>query len=278
MNVRRRMLPIGWYPGTAKECEREISHFLRGFEAPEGKWVAGVAPHAGWGFSGRASAKVTRTLSSGGPVDRVVIFGGHLPGGYGPIAYMEEAWETPFGPQILDAHVTYSLVNGGHASPVERGFSDNTVEIQLPMVRYFFPESKVIALHSPSSEKAFDLARNVKSLLDENGLKSVFIGSADLTHYGPNYGFVPKGTGASSLRWVKEENDRTLIEKAIKMEAVELIRDAAIRQNTCSAGPIASVIEIARLNGINLGRLLDYYTSYDILPGPSFVGYAAIVY
>ncbi|MGC8657441.1 MAG: AmmeMemoRadiSam system protein B [Desulfomonilaceae bacterium] len=278
MNVRRRTLPTGWYPGTAKECEREILHFLQGFELPEGKWNAGVAPHAGWGFSGRASAKVAKTLSSGGSVERVVIFGGHLPGGYDPIAYMEDAWDTPFGPQDLDADLTYRLVNEGHASPVERGFSDNTIEIQLPMVRYFFPGSKVIAVHSPSSERAIELARNVKGLLDEKKLKSVFIGSADLTHYGPNYGFVPKGTGAASLRWVKEENDRTLIEKAINMEALDLIKEARIRQNTCSAGPIASIIEVARLCGSSIGRLLDYYTSYDILPGPSFVGYAAIVY
>jgi AmmeMemoRadiSam system protein B len=278
MNVRRRMLPTGWYPGAAKECEREIADFLRGFETPEGKWIAGVAPHAGWGFSGRAAARVIKTLSSGGAVDRVVIFGGHLPGGYSPVAYMEEAWETPFGIQDLDAEFTYHLVDEGHAIPVDRGFSDNTVEIQVPLVRYFFPDSKIIAIHSPSSEKAIDLSRTVKSFLDENRLTAVFLGSADLTHYGPNYGFSPKGTGASSLKWVKEENDRLLIKNAINMNAIELIKEAVIRQNTCSAGPIASVIEIARLNGINLGKLLDYYTSYDVLPGSSFVGYAAIVY
>lgn len=272
------MLPVGWYPGAAKECEREIDDFLAGFEAPKGNWIAGVAPHAGWGFSGRAAARVIKTLSSGRNVDRVVIFGGHLPGGHSPIAYMEDAWETPFGTQDSDAEFAYRLVNEGYASPANRNFSDNTIEIQVPLVRYFFPDSKIIAVHSPSSENAMDLSRTVKSFLDEKGLTAVFLGSADLTHYGPSYGFSPKGTGSSSLKWVKEENDRLLIEKAIAMNATDLIREAVIRQNTCSAGPIASVIEIARLNGINQGKLLDYYTSYDVLPGPSFVGYAAIVY
>ncbi len=278
MSVRRRMLPVGWYPGTARECEKDISDFLKGFDLPEGKWIAGVAPHAGWGFSGRAATRVIKTLSSGGPVERVVIFGGHLPGGYNPVAYMEETWETPFGPQDLDTDFIYILVNAGHASPANQGFSDNTIEIQVPLVRYFFPGSKIIALHSPSSEKAIALSRTIKTLLDENGLNAVFLGSADLTHYGPNYGFSPKGSGASSLKWVKEENDRALIDKAVNMEAIDLVREAPIRQNTCSAGPIASVIEMARLHGINRGRLLEYYTSYDVLPGPSFVGYAAIVY
>jgi len=278
MSVRRRMLPVGWYPGTARECEKEISDFLKGFDLSEGKWIAGVAPHAGWGFSGKAAARVVKTLSSSGPVDRVVIFGGHLPGGHSPIAYMEELWETPFGPQDLDANFTYKLVDEGHAIPADRGFSDNTVEIQIPLVRYFFPNSKIIAIHSPSSEKAIELSRIVKNLLVQNGLKAVFLGSADLTHYGPNYGFSPKGTGLSSVKWVKEENDKVLIEKALNMEAVELMREAPIRQNTCSAGPIASIIEIARLNGVRQGTLLGYYTSYDVMPGPSFVGYASIVY
>lgn len=278
MNVRKRMLPAGWYPGEAKECERELSNFLRGFESPEGAWIAGVAPHAGWGFSGRVAARVIKTLAAGRHVDRVVIFGGHLPGGYGPIAYMEEAWETPFGLHDLDVEFAYRLVEGGHAAPASGEFSDNTIEIQVPFVKYFFPDSKIIAVHSPSSENAIELSRIVKSFLDHKKLTAVFLGSADLTHYGPTYGFSPKGTGASSLKWVKEENDRLLIENAVNMDAMEVIKQSIIRQNTCSAGPIASVIEIAKLNGINRGKLLDYYTSYDVLPGPSFVGYAGIIY
>lgn len=278
MNVRKRRLPVGWYPGTSKECEQEITDFLRDFSPPKGNWVAGVAPHAGWGFSGRGAAKVVKTLSLRGVVDRVVIFGGHLPGSHEPIAYMEESWETPLGSQFMDADFAYKLVNGGHATSAAAGFADNTIEVQVPFVRYFFPDAKIIAVHSPSSEQALNLARAVKSFLDDDGLTAVFLGSADLTHYGPNYGFTPKGTGAPSVKWVKEENDRVLIEKAVNMEALQLVKEAPIRQNTCSAGPIASVIAIAGLYGVGRGTLLEYYTSYDVMPGSSFVGYASIVY
>jgi MEMO1 family protein len=278
MSFRSRMLPVGWYPGSAKECEREITSFLQGFNPPEGKWTAGVAPHAGWGFSGRAAARVVKTLSSRGPIDRVVIFGGHLPGGNAPIAYMEESWETPLGPQDLDADFIYELVSKNHARPASRGFLDNTVEIQAPLIRYFFPAAKIIAVHSPSSEESITLATVIKKLLDEKALTAVFLGSADLTHYGPNYGFAPKGTGAAAIKWVKDENDKVLIEKALDMKSVDILREAPIRQNTCSAGPIASIIEIARLFGVTKGTLIDYYTSYDVMPGSSFVGYASIVY
>jgi MEMO1 family protein len=278
MSVRRRMLPAGWYPKSADECQKEINGFLDGFNPPEGHWIAGVAPHAGWAFSGLAAAKVVKTLSLKGDVDRVVVFGGHLPGGYAPIAYVEDGIETPFGVKPIDMECTLKLVNSGQAVAAGSDFSDNTIEVQLPLVSYFFPNAKFVAVHSPSSEEAINLARNVKTLLDEKGLSAVFLGSADLTHYGPNYGFSPKGTGASSVKWVKEENDQILLENAVHMRANELIKDASIRHNTCSAGPIASIIEIARLHGVNQGKLLDYYTSYDVMPGSSFVGYASIVY
>jgi AmmeMemoRadiSam system protein B len=122
------------------------------------------------------------------------------------------------------------------------------------------------------------LATEVDALLSENGLTVVYIGSADLTHYGPNYGFTPRGKGEAAVKWVKEENDRSLIDKALAMDASGLLGDAAARHNTCSAGPIAAVVASAARHGIKKGTLLEYYTSYDVTPDSSFVGYAAIVY
>jgi hypothetical protein len=272
------MLPAGWYPKSADECQNEINGFLDGFEPPAGGWTAGVAPHAGWAFSGRAAARTFRTLSLKGAVDRVVVFGGHLPGGHAPIAYVEDGIETPFGVKPIDFEFSNGLVKSGMAVAAGANFADNTIEVLLPFVAYFFPNAKIIAVHSPSSGESLSLARTIKRFLDEKDLSASFLGSADLTHYGPNYGFSPKGAGPSSVNWVKENNDRSLVDNAVHMRADELIKDASIRHNTCSAGPIASIIEVARLSGASQGLLLDYYTSYDVMPGSSFVGYASIVY
>ena len=278
MSVRPRMLPAGWYPKSADECQKEINGFLEGFAPPAGSWTAGVAPHAGWAFSGRAAARTLRTLSLKGSVDRVVVFGGHLPGGHAPIAYGEDGIETPFGVSPLDREFSNGLVKSGMAVAAGANFADNTIEVLLPFVAYFFPNAKIIAVHSPSSGESISLARTIKKFLDEKDLSAIFVGSADLTHYGPNYGFSPKGAGPSSVKWVKEENDRSLVDNAVHMRADELIKDASILHTPCSAGPIASIIEVARLSGASQGLLLDYYTSYDVMPGSSFVGYASIVY
>jgi MEMO1 family protein len=277
MSRRKRTLPGGWYPTSANECERDIEGFLRGFAPPEGTWYGGVAPHAGWFFSGKAAAKVLRTLSAS-RVDRVILYGGHLGGDSIPIVYTEDSWETPLGPHLMDTNLARELVSSGEAVVAGSGFADNTVEIMLPFVKRFFPETPLMAVHSPASLQAVKLAELVDRLLREKGLRSVCIGSADLTHYGPNYGFAPKGAGQAALDWVKNENDRSLIDKALAMDAEGMLTDAGFKHNTCSAGPIASVMSSAARRGVKQGRLLEYYTSHDVMAGSSFVGYAAIVY
>lgn len=278
MNMRHRGLPRGWYPDSARECSREIDAFVSGFTPPDGTWRGGVAPHAGWYFSGRAAARVFKTLAAGSQPDRVVVYGGHLPGGTSPIAYPEDSWETPLGVITLDSSLTRELVAAGEAVAARPTFADNTVEILLPFVKRFFPDAQVVAIHSPSSRAAIQLGQAVSGLMSKKGLNAVYVGSADLTHYGPNYGFTPKGSGPAALQWVKEHNDLSLIEKALSMDADALLNDAREKDNTCSAGPIASVMASVASHGVKSGRLLEYYTSYDIMPGSSFVGYAAIVY
>ena len=187
MRTRQRMLPRGWYPGSADECVRDIQDFLSDFAPPAGSWTGGVAPHAGWYYSGRAAAKVFSTIAGGGRPDRVVIYGGHLQGGSSAIAYMEDYWETPLGALAMDAEFAAELVSEGAAMAAYRDFSDNTVEIQLPFVKHFFPDTPIIAIHSPASEAAIRLGELVEEKLRSKGLTGVCVGSADLTHYGPNY-------------------------------------------------------------------------------------------
>lgn len=278
MSTRRRALPGGWYPTSAMECDKRIVEFLEGFRPPEGTWLGGVAPHAGWYFSGKAAARVIKTLSTATKPDRVVVYGGHLGGGSKPIIYTEDEWETPFGPVMMDSDLARELAASGDAMPATPRFADNTVEIQMPLVKNFFPEVPVIAVHSPASAAAVLLSSALDAALESKGLKAVYIGSADLTHYGPNYGFTPKGIGPEAVAWVKNENDKSLIDRAVAMDSTGLLEGAAQKHNTCSAGPIASVIASAAARGVSQGRLLEYYTSFDIIPDSSFVGYAAIVY
>jgi AmmeMemoRadiSam system protein B len=80
------------------------------------------------------------------------------------------------------------------------------------------------------------------------------------------------------VEWVKKENDRGFIDRALRMDIEGLIKHAEENDSACSAGAAASTIATCKALGAKKGVLLDYYTSYEILPDDSFVGYAGIVY
>jgi len=263
-----------------KECQREIENFLEGWSPSISlKTVrGGIVPHAGWYFSGKLAARVFHLLKSKSKADLIVLYGGHLGPEDPPRMVMESSWETPFGEMEMDSEFARGLMKRIEVKTESSGSGDNTVEIQVPMIKYFFPDAKLLAIRSPSSLRAETLGEEVARLAEERGISILAIGSTDLTHYGPNYGFVRKGIGPSAVKWVKNENDRGFIDCALRMDTKGLIRHAEENDSACSAGAAASAMVTCRAMGAEKGSLIDYYTSYDIMPDDSFVGYAGIVY
>jgi len=103
------------------------------------------------------------------------------------------------------------------------------------------------------------------------------VGSTDLTHYGPNYGYTGHGSGAQAVAWVREENDRRLIEAVLALAPGRVVDEGLRRGNACCAGAAAAAIQAAMGLGARQGQMLAYATSYDKSPGESFVGYAGIL-
>jgi len=104
------------------------------------------------------------------------------------------------------------------------------------------------------------------------------IGSTDLTHYGYNYGFTSKGTGKEAVDWVRNENDRRVIDAMLALEPEQVIAEARANQNACCAGAAATAIEAGKHLGADCADTIAYATSYDKSPGDSFVGYVGIVF
>lgn len=274
--VRKRYLPEGWYPLDEDECKQEIENFINRNKKIKSNMgnVGGVVPHAGWYFSGKIATLVYMNINL--KPELVVIFGGHLSSSDEPLIVEEDVWETPLGEIEIDRDVIDDIVKKIHFDKDEWG--DNTIEVQLPFIKYFFSNSKILPIRLPASKRAIEIAESLSVLLKERNIKFITIGSSDLTHYGPNYGFISHGTGKKALEWVKNVNDKEIIDFAINMNAEKVIEHATINDSACSSGAIAGVVAIARKLGVNKGTLLEYKTSYDIMPNDSFVGYAGIVY
>ncbi len=281
MNRRKRTLARGWYPFDGKDCKREIDSYLEGWFPSElslGQGRGGLVPHAGWYFSGKLAARVFSFLASKGDVEVVVLYGGHLSTQDAPRIVAEETWETPLGDVEIHTDFVRTLMKRVEMSQESPNSGDNTIEIHLAMVKYFFPDAKLVGIRSPLSLKAEILGKEVAEVAKRERIPIVAVGSTDLTHYGPNYGFLRKGVGRPSVEWVKKENDRGFIDRALKMDAEGLLKHALANDSACSAGAAVSAMATCKALGSDKGVLLDYYTSYDIMPDDSFVGYAGILY
>ena len=281
--ARRRADFAGtWYPAGASDCEKMISEFIRS-AAPcpaATERIGGILPHAGWVYSGAIACNVIKCLSEGASPETVILFGRHLHPSSGNYLMKEGSWATPFGDLEIDEDLGESL-SGEFSFRIEtanRYEQDNTVELQLPFVKYFFPETRILPLGVPPNTASLRIGEKVVELAGSLGRKIKVLGSTDLTHYGLNYGFTPKGVGETAVGWVKEENDRRLVDLIVGMNAEGVIQEALRNHNACCSGAVATAIAAAKRLGSRKAEKLVYSTSYDVRPDHSFVGYVGVVF
>jgi AmmeMemoRadiSam system protein B len=283
MKLRKSVFSGSWYPSDRKACEDQIEQFLE-----EGKNrsvsvanpVGGIVPHAGWVFSGSIACNVIHRLARNQSVDVVVLFGMHLHTGSPRYIMPEGEWETPFGPIAVDTTLADDLIRrySFQLETPTRFHQDNTIELQMPFVRYFFKDARVVAMGVPPTAETLSLAGSVVEAARHLGLRIAVLGSTDLTHYGPNYGFTSQGVGSEAVTWVRNKNDRRVIEAMIRMDADAVMREGLANDNACCSGAAAAAITTGKAMGAHRADELVYATSYDKSPGDSFVGYVGVLF
>ncbi|RJP94266.1 MAG: AmmeMemoRadiSam system protein B, partial [Desulfobacteraceae bacterium] len=290
MNVRKPSFAGSWYPARASECEAEIRRFLsdpyteiRTEDLPKANHLGGIVPHAGWYFSGSLACRVIAALR--GPEqehqpDIVVIFGMHLHPHSTPCIMTDGAWETPFGDIEIETQVSRILAQqfSFKIEAADRFTPDNTIELQLPFVKYFFGASRLIPIGAPPSSKTLEIANSLVDIAQEAGKTLKIIGSTDLTHYGDSYGFSPAGRGERAAIWARNHSDKKIIELMLAMNPEGVIAEGLQHQNACCSGAAAAAIVAARKLGATTAHYIGYSSSHDKHPGDSFVGYAGMTF
>lgn len=283
MSLRKAVFSGSWYPADARACENQILEFLE-----EGKDrstnlagpVGGIVPHAGWYFSGSIACNVIHQVAKATSPDVVVVFGMHMHTGSPRVIMPEGEWETPFGPLVVDTALANEITRqyDFHLESPTRFNQDNTIELQMPFIRYFFKDVRVVAMGVPPTQETLSLAESVVETAKNLDLTIAVVGSTDLTHYGPNYGFAPKGYGSNALNWVRSENDRSVIDAMLRMDPQAVLQEGLKKSNACCCGAAAAAITAGKALGAQKAEELIYATSYDKSPGDSFVGYVGILF
>lgn len=290
MQVRKPVVAGQFYPGQHDSC---VSAIHECFEAanlneplPE-TIVAGIVPHAGWTFSGGLAALVFSAIKQQHEkVNTFVIFGAaHSYLGNSPAVSDRGVWTTPIGEIVIDEELADAILSAGQAvSDPSAHLHEHSIEVQVPFIQDLFAGAKIVPVLVPPTEQAVELGTRVGEIISQQeGKKIVCIGSTDLTHYGPRYGFVPMGTGKNALEWAKKVNDKKFIDLVLKLEPENLLASAVKDGSACGPGAVAATVAASKKLGCKQGLLLGHNTSNEIMlqkmdtTGADAVGYAAIV-
>jgi len=291
MQARKPVVAGQFYPGQHDSCVSEIHECLEAENLSESlpeKILAGIVPHAGWTFSGSLAALVFSAIKQRHEkVNTFIIFGAaHSYFGVSPAVSNRGLWTTPLGEIVIDEELADTIISTGQAvSDPNAHLSEHSIEVQVPFIQHIFPGAKIVPIVVPPTEQAVELGTRVGEIIvQQEDKKIVCIGSTDLTHYGPRYGFAPMGTGKNALAWAKKVNDKNFIDLALKLESAELLAGAVKDGNACGPGAAAATVAAAKKLGCKQGLLLGHTTSNEIMlrkmgtTSAEAVGYAAIVF
>ncbi|MFQ5462878.1 MAG: AmmeMemoRadiSam system protein B [Phycisphaerae bacterium] len=289
MPVREPVVAGQFYAAGAHQCRQELIRLSEGLPPkatmPE-RLIGGIVPHAGWVYSGAVAMEVFRSLAGARQPDVIVVFGGvHRYRSKLATVFGSGRWETPIGSVSIDDRLaglmldaSDTFVDDPHAHETE-----HSIEVQMPMVAFAFPDVPVVPIMVPPGPAALSVGEAVGRTLVANDRDAVVVGTTDLTHYGPGYGFTPRGIDADAFIWAKEENDRRYIKMMCAMAGEQAVAEAGEHRNACSSGAVAATIGAAKALGATRGSLLSHTTSREVLvqsgraqPVDS-VGYAGVV-
>ena len=290
MQTRKPIVAGQFYPGRHESCVDEIDQYLEQSTPSEvlpQTIAAGIVPHAGWAFSGQLAAMVFAAIKHvHEKVDTFVIFGAaHGYFGQSPALYEAGTWITPLGEAAIDEGLADQVLARQTAiNDTQAHRSEHSIEVQVPFIQYLFAGAKILPIVVPPTEQAVALGTSIGDIISAAKKKIVCIGSTDLTHYGPRYGFTPMGTDQNALQWASQVNDRKFIDLALKLDAESLLTSAAENCNACGPGAAAAAVAAAKKLGKTEGLLLAHTNSNEVMlrdmgtSSADSVGYAAIVF
>jgi len=300
MMVREPVVAGRFYESHADTCRAHLDQllcpaipdpssqapFLTPLDSGVTRWIGGLVPHAGWSYSGAITAKVFRAIAAGHVPHTVVLFGGvHRCAGRQAAMFVGGEWETPLGRAKVDDRLAERLL--GHTNLiVDDAYAhedEHSIEVQIPFVQHVFPDAKILPIMVPPIPNAHEVGEAVARTVEAYQYDVVVIGTTDLTHYGPAYGFTPHGRGAVGHRWAREINDRRFIDLVIEMRSTDVVAEAALSHNACSAGAVAATLRAVMALGATTARLLAHTSSSEVAAGrgedhDNSVGYAGVVF
>jgi len=198
---RPATLAGAWYPAAPAELATLVDSYLAAggpagagqAAPPAGRPLVGLAPHAGYAYSGPVAGRLFAALR-GTPVRRLVIMApNHRVRLDRPALSGADSFATPLGVVPVDRAAVARLAAGGAFVIDDHAHRDeHAVEIQLPLAQRCWPDGcpSIIPVLVPHLDDARRSAA-AAALAAERDDGTLLLVSTDFTHYGVPYGYVP---------------------------------------------------------------------------------------
>ena len=263
-----------FYPNDKTELLSLLNSLLDSVNLPPEDNInifAIIAPHAGYGYSGKTAAYGYKTIQ-GKPYKTVIIIGpSHYYHFSGISIYPEGSFQTPLGDIEIDKDFTSKLLskdNDVFSEP--RAFEkEHSIEVQLPFLQKTLTDFKIVPI--VMGDCTLIMCEKFSSLLKEaiGGRKDVLVIASSDMYHGYDY------TEA-------EKTDKLTLSHIENMDASGLyygIRDGKLQ--LCGGFPAVSTIMLAKELGYNKTKLLNYTNSALVtgrkIRGVWTVGYSCLL-
>lgn len=220
-----------------------------------------VVPHAGYAYAGQVMASSYSCIDVNFSGTFLVIAPSHM--GIGPYT-SELDWGTPLGTVSCDRVLARSL--GIPLSDPAIEAEENSLELQMPFIKYRFPDARVVPILMGPQDYAHSksLAEMIWDSPELTARDIRIVASSDFSHY------VPAD--------VAIRNDTYAIEGLCDLDISSFYqRLREYNVSACGYGPIAVMAVLAHHMGATSGKLIQYMTSGDTTGDMAWVvGYASI--
>ncbi len=264
--IRKTVHSGTFYPRFGEQIRTQLDSWAKeASPAPETERCLGMLlPHAGYVYSGRCAtlglASIAKEL-----IDAVIILhpshqARHFDFSVSPYA----EYETPLGNLSLDREI-YKLISPHANQDIDLDYHalEHSLEIQLPMIRYFFPQAQIcpVMIGNQIPAVAEQLAEILYNVVYRSGRRILILVSSDLSHY---------HTADRA-----EEMDGLLARYFVEMDADAIWQASQKGQlEACGIGGIMSLLELASHYSAVKSRIV-YYTHSGKVSGMNqqVVGY-----
>ena len=288
MSLRQPFRAGSFYEADETACRNEAQRLLTAVALPKDLppgMVGGIAPHAGWLYSGAVAATTLKALATQHTPAAVVLFGAdHFGTASAGEVFNCGAWVTPLGELPIDEPLADALVAADErlTANCPAHVREHSLEVLAPLLQALWPNARIVPILVAPGVDAVGVGEAVGGVLCDWADDVVGVGSTDLTHYGPHYHFTPHGVGEKAHRWSRNENDAAFIQKLVELDPQGCLEEGLSNYNACCPGAAAAAVTSARLMGSEYGELLTQATSYEVMNAEGdpidFVGYASVLF